>query len=133
MYNSKMEGLFAMNLYELKRPEEKEPPYIKIYLDNLHDFQNIQLNPVLKSILKRATPAEKGQVIYTNLKTKQEIAEECSVSINWIQAEIARFVKKGILVKLSHTVYLLNPFLFGNGSWHDVSEIRKDKNYFPEK
>jgi len=114
----------------MRKEKEPEPKYIKLYFDHLQEFQNIQFNPVLKAILKRTTNASEGQVIYTNGKVKQEIAEECHVKLNWVQAEIGRFTKKRILIKLANATYLLNPYLFGNGLWNDVKNIRCDENYF---
>ena len=55
---------------------ETEPPYIKLYLDCLSRFKDMQVsfNPILVEFLKRASYADDldgGQIIFTNKGNKK--------------------------------------------------------------
>lgn len=109
----------------------KEPPYIKLYLDCLSKFKDIQLsfNPILIEFLKRTSYADDelndgGQILYLNKRLKQNIATKCNVSLNRVEHAITEFVKKGYMFRIDVGTYQFNADLFGKGNWADVQNIR---------
>lgn len=112
-----------------KLPEE--PPFVKLYLDCLSKFKDIQLsfNPILLEFLKRATYADEdteigGEVLYLNKRLKQTIAKKCNVSLKRVEQAITEFVKKGYMYRIDVGTYQFNANLFGKGNWGDVYNIR---------
>lgn len=109
----------------------KEPPFVKLYLDCLSKFKDIQLsfNPILIEFLKRASWADDdnnngGQILYLNKRLKQNIATKCNVSLNRVEHAITEFVKKGYMFRLDVGTYQFSADLFGKGDWGDIYKIR---------
>ena len=112
---------------------DKEPEYVKFYLNHISRFRDIQpsYNPILIAFLKEATYADKkgGMVLYVNGTLKAEIAEECGVSVTRVNHAITEFVKADFIRKLAFGKYQFNPYLFGKGEWRDIREIRATFDY----
>lgn len=108
-----------------------EPPFIKLYLDCLAKFNDIQisLNPILAEMLKRASYADEeiengGFVLYLNKPLKTVIAKKCKVSLNRVEHALTEFVKRGYIYRIGVGSYQFNANLFGKGSWKDINNIR---------
>lgn len=108
-----------------------EPPFVKLYLDCLCKFKDMQIsfNPILIEFLKKASYADAdsdngGQVIYMNKMLKENIAKKCNVSLKRVEQAITEFVKKGIMRRIGVGTYQFNPNLFGFGRWSDIYNIR---------
>ena len=108
-----------------------EPPFVKLYLDCLCKFKDMQIsfNPILIEFLKNASYADidsdnGGQVIYMNKMLKANIAKKCNVSLKRVEQAITEFVKKGIMRRIGVGTYQFNPNLFGFGRWSDIYNIR---------
>jgi len=108
-----------------------EPPFVKLYLDCLCKFKDMQIsfNPILIEFLKNASYADidndnGGQVIYMNKMLKENIAKKCNVSLKRVEQAITEFVKKGIMRRIGVGTYQFNPNLFGFGRWSDIYNIR---------
>ena len=118
------------NVTSSKLPDE--PPFIKLYLDCLCKFKDIQIsfNSILIEFLKNASWANQdfngngGQVLYLNKMLKEYIAKKCNVSLKRVEQAITEFVKKGIMRRLGVGTYQFNPSLFGKGEWSDIYNIR---------
>ena len=115
----------------IKATLPKEPPFIKLYLDCLSKFKDIQLsfNPILIEFLKRTSYADEetengGQILYLNKRLKQNIANKCNISLNRVEHAITEFVKKGYMFRIDVGTYQFNADLFGKGNWGDVYNIR---------
>ncbi len=111
----------------------KEPPFVKLYLDCLSKFKDVQFsfNPILLEFLKRASYADEitescggGQVLYLNKRLKQNIATKCNVSLNRVEHAITEFVKKGYMLRIDVGTYQFSADLFGKGEWADIYKIR---------
>lgn len=108
-----------------------EPPFIKVYLDCLAKFKDVQFsfNPILLEFLKRASYADEeningGLVISLTKYTKETIAKKCDVSLNRVEHALTEFVKKGYFYRIAVATYQLNADLFGKGHWNDIYNIR---------
>lgn len=108
-----------------------EPPFIKVYLDCLAKFKDVQIsfNPILAEMLKRASYADEeiengGFVLYLNKQLKTVIANKCRVSLNRVEHALTEFVKKGYMYRIGVGSYQFNADIFGKGSWKDIHRIR---------
>lgn len=124
---------------DVKREEmketQKEPPFIKIYLDTARMFQGIKginLN-ILISFCYYITysNADKNQMQITfNKINKQEIAKTCEISVDMVNKNIKKFVDNGIFFKTEcRGVYTVNPFLLAKGKWRNVQEFRSQFDF----
>lgn len=109
----------------------QEPPFIKLYLDCLAKFKDVQIsfNPILAEMLKRASYADEeiengGFVLYLNKQLKTVIANKCKVSLNRVEHALTEFVKKGYMYRIGVGSYQFNTEIFGKGSWSDIYNIR---------
>lgn len=109
----------------------REPGYIKLYLDNLLYLKDLPagLNTILLSLLKRMN--YQNEVIL-NAGIKRIMSEEIKLSLSSINNAISKFVTAGILIRIEKGVYLLNPHLFGKGEWANISKIRLEVVFDPK-
>lgn len=108
---------------------DREPDFVKIYLDCLGVFTNNNgldksLNDMLLSVLKRMTYASDNQIVVLNAYIKNNICEETGKSIKRLNQAITIWVKEKILIRVGRGVYKINPFIFGRGDWRDISHLR---------
>ena len=115
---------------------DREPSYIKLYLDHLNRFKGLQIGftPILAELLKHtsyadATEEDGGMILYLNKPLKANIAKKCDVSLSRVDHAVTEFVKKGYMRRLELGMYQFNPFLFGKGEWADIENIRATFDY----
>lgn len=108
-----------------------EPPFVKLYLDCLAKFKDMQIsfNPILIEMLSYAsyanTDIENGGMMLVLSKTlKLIIAKKCNVSLNRVNQAVSEFVKRGYFKRLGLGTYQLNADIFGKGHWKDIYNIR---------
>lgn len=118
------------------KQELETESYVKLYLDHLSHFKGLQvsLNPILIEILKHTTyagddTAEQGQIFVSAKLIKEAIAKRCGVSLGRVNQALTQFVKAKILSRLAPGVYQVNPYLFGDGEWQDIKQIRATFDY----
>ena len=109
----------------------KVPSFVKLYLDCLSAFKDIQisLNPILIEFLKCSSYAccddvDGGQTLYLNSALKKRIASKCDVSVSRINQAITEFVKKEYMYRVDVGTYQFNAELFGKGEWSDICNLR---------
>lgn len=109
----------------------KEPPFVKVYLNLLSRFKDIQVsfNPILIELLKSTSFAHSyeelgGMILFLNKPLKNIIAKKCGVSLSRVDHAVTEFVKKGYMRRIELGMYQFNPYLFGIGEWKDILNIR---------
>lgn len=131
------EGYTQQNVKEFCVPQE--PPFVKLYLDDIakvNGLTGVQLS-ILFYLIKTVSYAnapkpEVPQGITLIAATKNQIAESLSISVETVNKAIQEFHKKGILLRKERALWILNPMLFGKGSWKDIYKIRYEVRYSPE-
>jgi hypothetical protein len=63
---------------------------------------------------------------------KKEIAKKLDTTVATLDNALSKLTKKEVLKREGTGMYRLNPFLFGKGSWANVSEIRVNWSYGKE-
>jgi hypothetical protein len=102
---------------------EKEPNFVKIYLKDILYLNELSTSyhNVLYAIIKRM---DYDNIIYLMKTNKTKIAEECKLEVNTVAKAIVELTKKEIILRHGKGEYIVNPFLFGKGQWHDIKSLR---------
>lgn len=106
---------------------EREPNYIKIYLEHIALLCDVPgwTSKILNELIKNATYANEGQLVIVNASYKRIIAQELGLkSAQIVTNAINELKKKKILLKKDNGVFMLNPQLFGKGEWQHVKKLR---------
>ena len=109
---------------------DKEPDYVKLYLDCLGAFSgneglNITLNDMLREVLKLATYADDdGMVISLSAYHKERICKKTGKSLRRLEQAITTWTNSQILSRVQRGTYKLNPWIFGKGDWRDICKLR---------
>jgi hypothetical protein len=103
---------------------DKEPNYVKLYIDNL-----ILLNGLPKgttdTIMELLKYMSYENTIILNSYIKKEIANTLGFkTVQSLDNNINKLVKKGILDRIGRGTFRANAFLFGKGDWNDIKQIR---------
>jgi len=103
----------------------KEPPYVKVYIEDLTRLLNIPLtgNRILYALFTRMS--YQGTVTVTKY-TKDKISIETGSKVQTIMNTISSLVKKKVLKRLGYCEYEFNPNLFARGEWSEIVERRKN-------
>lgn len=108
--------------------QDKEPNYIKLYLDCICTFKGLTkaLTPILISMCKYMTWADEKQIIIMNKYIKENIAKENNVTIKRVNQALTDIIKSDIFKKIEgcRGVYEVNPFIIAKGKWADIKKLR---------
>jgi hypothetical protein len=110
---------------------EKEPDYVKLYINDLLRLQDIpkSANDILLAIIKRMTY---NNDIALFAPVKREIASELNIKEVTVAKAIEMFTNKSILIRKDRGLYVINPYLFGRGKWEEIRKIRLQLVYSKE-
>jgi hypothetical protein len=101
----------------------KEPPYIKLYLDDLASLYGLPSSGALFELLKQMN--YEG-MINLNSTIKKLICERVGFStIQTLDNYLSKLVKSDVFRKSGRGVYNPNPSLFGRGDWKDICKLRE--------
>lgn len=105
---------------------DKEPPYIKMYIQDIGHWQGLSAGETAILHLVSSTVDYEG-VVHLSKYAKDKIKKTLSVTDGFVRNTISKLVSKSILLKTENYsgVYKLNPFWFGRGEWKDILEQRK--------
>jgi len=122
------DGIIKKEEKELVSYIAKEPPYVKIYIQDILYLSDLPAaeSSVLYAFIKLIN--YKGQIIISS-GMKQMIANEINKSIQTINNSITKFVTAGILIREAAGVYTANPYLFGRGEWSEIDKLRVQITY----
>lgn len=102
---------------------EKEPNYVKLYLDDVCMLNN--LPKTSSSILNELLVyANYNNEISLSVGCKNRIVEKLEITKGHLDNTLTKLTKSGILKNLDRGLYMLSPFIFGRGSWLDIKKIR---------
>lgn len=107
---------------------EKEPAYVKVYLEDIGRLNG--LNPSEQKLINELVfNMGYNNVVPSYKPIKQAIASKLGVSYNTVNEAIKSLHKKGILIRKARGFYIMDPNIFGRGSWKDVKKIRMTIEY----
>lgn len=97
----------------------EEPPYIKLYFEQIAKLSGISNTPVLASLL---TYIDYEGVVIVNRTRKERISKQLSCSVPTIDRVLNEMVSSGISTRKNRGEYLINPRIFGKGSWVNIAK-----------
>jgi predicted HTH transcriptional regulator len=102
----------------------KEPPYVKMYLDDLAAILN--LSSGCKGLLYGLMRQMNYDGIITITKsTRERLAAGIGVKEPAVRNQITTLCKKGIIRRIGTGEYEANPYLFAKGEWTDIRKRRE--------
>lgn len=113
-------------IYEtIKLP--KEPPYIKMYINDLGMMQGLSKTETEVLYCVSSTVDYDG-VIQITTYTKNKIIKNLGIKPSTFANALNKLISKIILQRAPDAprqVFTLNPYFFGKGDWKDIIEQRK--------
>jgi hypothetical protein len=108
-----------------------EPNFIKLYLQDICKLNDLPKtsSKLLNELLKYSNYEN---LILLPAGIKKEIAKKLDTTVATLDNALSKLTKKEVLKREGTGMYRLNPFLFGKGSWANVSEIRVNWSYGKE-
>lgn len=129
-------GEVISEVKEVVKMQEKEPDYIKLYLDCVCTFKGLNkaLSPILVAFCSYMTWADskhEKQVIFMNKYTKNAVANDVGVTIDRVNQALRDIAKSDIFRKIegSRGVYEVNPFIIARGQWSDIKTLRANFDF----
>ena len=109
---------------------EREPNYVKLYLDHLVTIANLQgwTSKILYELIGSTSYANEGQLVVVNSGLKKIIAEKLNMKTQSVTNAINSLKKENILIQRERGVFVLNPQFFGKGEWKDIAKLRYEVN-----
>jgi hypothetical protein len=106
---------------------KSEPHYVKVYLRDISILCDLPSG--MDKLIYQLLPYMNYSNEITIVKSQKEsIGKILNRSVSRINSMLSELSKKKILIKKERSVYLLNPELFGKGSWSDISKLRENIN-----
>ena len=101
-----------------------EPPFIKMYIDDLADLTHIQKGPrgLLYELAKRV---DYDGYISLNKIIRKKIADALKLESGTFSNYLMILKKKHLLHEECRNVFTLNPYFFAKGEWKDIYHSRK--------
>lgn len=102
---------------------EKEPPYIKMYIDDIARLKELPpgMNKILIELIKSMGY---NNVIPAYKPIKMMICNNLNIRMDYLNKAISTFHKKGLLIRLHRGIYMADPELFARGKWEDIKNLR---------
>lgn len=105
---------------------QREPPYLKLYLDGLEELRRVPLYcwPILLWLLGRIPYANGDQCFEFGNPMRQRAAEELEVKISQVNHAVSDLVKCEAILRAGRGLYQFNPVFFARGEWKDIQKLR---------
>lgn len=102
---------------------EKEPPYVKLYLQDIGRLNGLN-NSEQKVLNELVFNMGYNNIVPSYKPVKQLIANKIGMQYNTLDKSIKELYNKGILIRKARGLYIMDPNLFGRGTWNEVKKIR---------
>lgn len=101
-----------------------EPPYVKLYLDDLCVLINVSdsLKTFLLSLLRRLD--FEGYILLSP-RSRKEIAANLGIADQTFRNRLNELCKKDLICRISTNEYQVNPLYFGRGEWRKICMQRQ--------
>jgi hypothetical protein len=102
---------------------EKEPPHVKIYLEDIARINN--LPPAAAKVLNLLIQNMGYNNMVPMLKPfKEVICNALEIKMNTLDKVISELKEKQILHPFARGLYILDPYLFAKGRWENIKNLR---------
>lgn len=110
----------TQNVFQLP----SEPPYVKLYLDDLCVLVNVadSLKSFLLLLLRRL---DFEGFILLSPRSRKEIAANLGIADQTFRNRLNELCKKEVICRMSTNEYQANPLYFGRGEWRKICMQRQ--------
>jgi hypothetical protein len=114
---------------------QKEPDFIKLYLNTVLTFngiKNISIDFImlLCNYVTYANDDHTQMKVVINKAIKDEMSKALDIKTNMIDKYIRKCVDSGILFKTEYRgTFVVNPFLIARGEWKNIKSLRTEFDY----
>lgn len=130
------QGELIQQTTETVKVEEKEPDFIKLYLDCVCAFNGLNkaFSPILIAMCSYMTWADskhEKQLIWMNSMTKQAVADTLGISVARVNQALKDIVDTDIFRKIEGVrgCYEVNPYIIAKGKWSDIKGLRANFDF----
>jgi predicted transcriptional regulator len=104
---------------------EAEPPYIKMYIENLCAINGVTDadQALLRHLLAKL---DYSGYVTLSPRSKEVIAKDLRISKKTVRNRLTRLTKSGLIKLTSMNEYMVNPDYFARGKWKDVCDQRRE-------
>ncbi|MFJ5692094.1 hypothetical protein [Providencia stuartii] len=102
-----------------------EPPYIKMYIDDLCAIVNTP-NSLKDVLLLAVRKLDYEGYISLTTRYRKQMCEILGIKDGTLRNRINMLVKKGFLKSVGGSEYKANPYYFARGDWRTIVELRQD-------
>ncbi|HGJ5867562.1 MULTISPECIES: replication/maintenance protein RepL [Arsenophonus] len=103
----------------------KEPPYVKLYIDDLSKLMNFN-DGTQKLIHHLIARLDYEGHITLNPVLRKKICEELSIKEQTFRNYLRELVKNKIIIRVANNYFKANPYLFAKGEWSEVFKQRRN-------
>lgn len=104
---------------------EKEPDYVKLYLQDIAKLNNL---PPSSTALMNLIVKSMGynNFFFAFKPLKEMFCEELNMTLGTLNKQIDKLKEAGVLLPIpkKRGCYLVDPNLFARGSWNDIKQLR---------
>ncbi|WPR87925.1 hypothetical protein [Klebsiella aerogenes] len=101
----------------------KEPPYIKMYIEDLCAIANAP-NSLKDVLLLSLRKLDYDGYINLSTRYRKQMCIELGIKDGTLRNRLSQLVKRGFIESVGGNEYLANPNLFARGEWKDIVEQR---------
>ena len=112
----------SLNSKVIRHPAE--PPYIKLYINDLCLLTSVQnsLKDLLFLLLRKL---DYDGFITLSTRYRKDICEKLEIKNQTLRNRLSQLVQKGLLIHEGVNEYIANPFYFARGDWKKIVEQRE--------
>lgn len=107
---------------------EQEPPFVKLYLADIARLNGLNKSEA-KLVYELIHNMGYNNVVPGYKPVKEMIAAKIGMTYNTLEKALKELHKKGILIRKARGLYIMDPHIFGRGTWKDVQKIRMTIDY----
>lgn len=111
----------------------KEPPFVKLYLDDIIHFFNLPKGVTGEVLMFLAQHMSYNNMICVIKPLKQIMAKQFNVGIDSINRTLQDLKKAGVIHSIDRSLYLIDPHLFAKGNWNEIKNLRLVIEYDHDK
>lgn len=111
-----------------KRKIEAEPPFVKLYLDDVCALNQVPKSQkdVLYYLIKKL---DYDGYITISTRYRKLMADELGIKPQSITNKIQELAKAGLISVTGKNEYKANPYFFGRGAWVDILNERQNGSF----
>lgn len=102
-----------------------EPPYVKMYLDQIAYIRGIPAS-LMDTMYALLLHMGYDGYITLSARLRTNIAEKLGISKKTLSNRIAELINDNLMTRSSPNDFLVNPDIFGKGSWSDIVKRKKE-------